>query len=248
VATLLTDPPYSSGGLYRADRAAGSVAKYIGNESQKNLKYPEFYGDNRDQRSLLAWMTLWLAECHRILEPGGVAMVFTDWRQLPIATDAYQAAGLVWRGIIAWDKTSASRTSAPGYPRHQCEFVLWGSKGPLLQRPPATGLTIDGCLRYPVVRDKAHPTEKPIALLTDLLKIGRPGGVVLDPFAGSGTTGAAALRSGCPFLGCEMSSDYHAIASDRLRAEDTWTKAGSSDAGQLALLPDPSPHAGKVAP
>ena len=67
VATLLTDPPYSSGGLHRTDRAAGSVRKYINSQAQKNLQYPEFYGDNRDQRSMLAWMTLWLAECHRIL-------------------------------------------------------------------------------------------------------------------------------------------------------------------------------------
>lgn len=236
VATLLTDPPYSSGGLHRTDRAAGSVTKYINSQAQKNLQYPEFYGDNRDQRSMLVWMTLWLAECHRILEPGGVAMVFTDWRQLPIVTDAYQVAGLVWRGIIAWDKTSASRTSAPGYPRHQCEFVLWGSKGPLPERPPATGLTIDGCLRYPVTRDKAHPTEKPLALLLDLLKVGRPGGAVLDPFAGSGTTGAAALRSGCSFLGCEMSAEYHAIASERLHSEGAAATLAAVRAGQQGLF------------
>lgn len=246
VATLLTDPPYSSGGMFRGDRSAGSVDKYVRTETQAKRQFPEFYGDNRDQRSLLTWMTLWLAECHRILEPGRVALIFTDWRQLPTVTDAYQAAGLVWRGILAWDKTSASRTSAPGYPRHQCEYILWGSKGALPERPPGTGLTIDGCLRYTVARDRLHPMEKPIGLLLDLLKIGRLGSAVLDPFAGSGTTGAAALRSGCDFLGCEMSAEYHAIAVDRLRAEDAKNTVGGQIAGQLALLADPSPDAGKV--
>ena len=236
VATLLTDPPYSSGGLHRADRAAGSVAKYIRGESQKNLQYPEFYGDNRDQRSLLAWASLWLAECHRILAPGGVAAVFADWRQMPLMTDALQAGGFIWRGVIVWDKTEAARTLAAGYPRHQCEYVIWGSKGPLAERPAGTGLTIPGCLRYPVTRDKAHPTEKPLALLLDLLKVGRPGGAVLDPFAGSGTTGAAALRSGCSFLGCEMSAEFHAIASERLHSEGAAATLAAVRAGQRGLF------------
>lgn len=233
---LLTDPPYSSGGLHATTRKAGSVEKYVRTETQAKREFPEFYGDNRDQRSLLAWMTLWLAECHRILVPGGVAVVFTDWRQLPLVTDAYQAGGFTWRGVLAWDKTDAARTSAPGYPRHQCEYVIWGSKGPLSQRPPETGLTIPGALRYPVDREREHPTGKPLGLLLDLLKIGKTGGVVLDPFAGSGTTGAAALRSGCRFLGCEMSAEYHAIATERLRAEEAKSTTGAMSSGQLSLL------------
>lgn len=237
VTTLLTDPPYSSGGLYRGDRAAAStVDKYVRTETQAKRQFPEFHGDTRDQRSLLAWMALWLAECHRILEPGGIAVIFTDWRQLPVATDAYQAGGFTWRGIIAWDKTGAARPSGPGYPSHQCEYAIWGSKGPLPQRPPATGLSINGCLRYPTDREREHPTGKPIGLLTDLLKIGRPGGTVLDPFAGSGTTGAAALRSGMSFLGCEMSDEYYAIACDRLRAEDAATTASAMASRQCGLF------------
>ena len=235
-AMLLTDPPYSSGGAFRGDRSRGSVDKYINGENQERKQYAEFYGDNRDQRAMLAWCSLWLAECHRVLESGGVIVVFSDWRQLPTVTDAVQAGGFVWRGLIAWDKTEAARPSGAGYPSHQCEYAIWGSKGPLPQRPAGTGLSIGGCLRYPVVRDKAHPTEKPIGLLLDLLKIGRPGGMVLDPFAGSGTTGAAALRSGCSFLGCEMSAEYHAIATDRLRAEDAKNTMGGQRAGQLSLL------------
>lgn len=233
---LLTDPPYSSGGLHATTRRAGSVSKYINNSSGKLADYPEFFGDNRDQRGMLAWASLWLAECHRILTPGGVAAVFADWRQAPLMTDALQAGGFTWRGVIAWDKTEASRTVAAGYPRHQCEFILWGSKGALPERPAGTGLTIPGCLRYPVAQDKSHPTEKPLALLLDLLKIGKPGGAVLDPFAGSGTTGAAAVRSGCAFLGCEMSAEYCRRASDRIAAEMASSTSSAADAGQLPLL------------
>ncbi len=220
VDLLLTDPPYSSGGLYRGDRASSStVGKYVRGETQAKRQFPEFHGDARDQRSMLAWCSLWLGHCWRLLRPGAVAAVFVDWRQLPLLSDALQVAGFTWRGVIAWDKTSAARTSAPGYPRHQCEFVLWGSRGALDRRPPGTGLAIDGCLRYPTDREREHPTGKPLGLLLDLVKLGRPGGRVLDPFAGSGSTGVAALRSGCSFWGAELSSDYHAIARASLERE-----------------------------
>ena len=64
--------------------------------------------------------------------------------------------------------------------------------------------------------------------------------------AGSGTTGAAAIRSGMSFLGCEMSAEYHERALERLRAEESGSTSAGSRAGQLALMADPSPGEGKV--
>lgn len=46
-----------------------------------------------------------------------------------------------------------------------------------------------------------------------------PAGLVIDPFTGSGSTGAAAIRRGLDFAGCELSDHYHALASRRLEAE-----------------------------
>jgi site-specific DNA-methyltransferase (adenine-specific) len=64
-----------------------------------------------------------------------------------------------------------------------------------------------------------HPTVKPIALMRYLVRlVTPPGGLVLDPFTGSGTTGVAALREGMAFVGCEQSEDYIKIATARLRA------------------------------
>lgn len=54
--------------------------------------------------------------------------------------------------------------------------------------------------------------------MEQLVRIVPPGGVVLDPFAGSGTTGVAALRAGLSFVGCEMSRGYHQIAQRRMAA------------------------------
>jgi len=63
----------------------------------------------------------------------------------------------------------------------------------------------------------AHPTVKPVALMAWLCRlVTRPGGLVLDPFTGSGSTGVAALAAGFDFVGCELSPEYAAIAEARV--------------------------------
>lgn len=65
-----------------------------------------------------------------------------------------------------------------------------------------------------------HPTVKPTALMAYLCRlVTPPGGVVLDPFMGSGSTGKAAIREGFQFIGCEMSPEYMAIAQARIAYE-----------------------------
>jgi hypothetical protein len=65
--------------------------------------------------------------------------------------------------------------------------------------------------------DNSHPTVKPLALMRWLCRlITPPGGLVLDPFAGSGTTGVAALQEGLQFLGIEREAEYCQIAQRRL--------------------------------
>ena len=62
-----------------------------------------------------------------------------------------------------------------------------------------------------------HPTVKPTDLMRYLCRlVTQPGGVVLDPFMGSGTTGKAAMREGFEFIGCEMDLEYYKIATARI--------------------------------
>lgn len=215
VDAVITDPPYSSGGLFRGDRAATPADKYQTGGTQ--ISYPTFAGDNRDQRSWLAWCTLWLSESRRVLRPGGYCLTFSDWRQLPTTTDALQAAGFIWRGIVVWDKTPSARAPHTGYFRHQCEYIAWGSNGPL---GTAHGRgPFPGCITTPIrPAEKQHVTAKPVALLEHLVRCCAPGGVILDPFAGSGTTGVAAVQAGYGFIGIEQSAEYVAIARARLEA------------------------------
>jgi len=213
VDALIADPPYSSGGFTRGDRNQTTHEKYAGDQC---VERPSFSGDNRDGRSWCYWMALWLSECHRIVRPGGHALMFCDWRMLPLATDAFQSGGFVWRGLVAWDKGRGARAPHTGYFRHQCEYIVWGSAEHL--DSAKHGGPFDGCIRETVKQsDKHHQTGKPTKLLESLIKIVPEGGTVLDPFMGSGTTGVACGRHNRNFIGIELSREYYRIAQKRVR-------------------------------
>lgn len=129
----------------------------------------------------------------------------------PSATDALQAGGFIWRGVVAWDKTAAARAPHTGYFRHQCEYVVWGSKGPL---PKASHRSqMEGCFCYPVLQaDKFHLTGKPTPLMERLVEVVPPGATILDPFMGSGTTGVASIVTGRNFIGVEKEVVYFSVA------------------------------------
>ena len=64
---------------------------------------------------------------------------------------------------------------------------------------------------------KNHQTEKPVELLEALLAICPEGGIVLDPFMGSGSTGVACINTGRSFIGIELSGEYYSTATRRVR-------------------------------
>lgn len=214
-AAIITDPPYSSGGMTTAARQAPVASKYVQSGSRR-FASADFVGDNRDQRSWTRWCALWLAEALRVTKPGGYCLVFTDWRQLPSLTDALQAAGWTWRGIVAWDKGRGARAPNVRYFRHQCEYIVWGTRGPFDRSVPAPG-PLPGCLSFRVRQsDKHHVTGKPTDLMRQLVKVAPPSHLVIDPFMGSGTTGVACKLEGRAFLGIEQLGDYVAIARRRI--------------------------------
>jgi len=216
VDAVITDPPYSSGGQTHADRAKDPTEKYQ-QTNNKIVHRPSFPGDNRDARSWLHWCTLWISECHRIVKPGGYFLMFSDWRQLPAASDAIQFGNFTWRGTIAWDKTEGSRAPHKGYFRHQCEYIIWGTKGACLKAVHAG--PFPGCFRFSVKQsDKHHLTGKPTPLMERLVEVVPPGSLILDPFAGSGTTLVAAKNTGRDYIGIEKEKGYWSIAVDRLTA------------------------------
>jgi site-specific DNA-methyltransferase (adenine-specific) len=212
VDAIVSDPPYSSGGPFRSDREQDPTTKYV--QTGLAHKRPSFAGDNRDQRSYLKWCTLWLAECLRVAKKGAPVVIFSDWRQLPIMSDALQAGGWVWRGVVPWNKTEGSRPRIGGF-RTQCEYALWGSNGPFPPRPEIGALPglVTAFVRQ---SDKFHIAGKPTTVMQALVSVCDAGGVVLDPFMGSGTTGVAALTTGRRFVGIECDRVWFDVAAKRL--------------------------------
>ena len=212
VDAILTDPPYSSGGVTLGARQADPAKKYQSSGTKR--QYPPMLGDAKDQRSWVMWCALWLGECWRIARDGAPLMVFTDWRQLPALSDAVQAAGWKWLGIVPWDKKSARPQI--GKFRQQCEYLLFGVKGRFVAH---TRACLPGVYAYPVISSqKVHLTSKPVALIEDLLAVTAPGAIVLDPFMGGGSVGEACVRTGRSYVGIELSQEYYDISRKRLES------------------------------
>lgn len=218
VDAVVADPPYSSGGAFRGDRTLrNSGDKYV--TTGAKLAGPAFTGDNRDQRSYGYWCALWLGECLRVAKPGALLVMFTDWRQLPTATDAIQAGGWVWRGIIPWIKPSHRSRPVRGGFWNQSEFAIWGSAGPM--RPDylecLPGAVYAASPRH---SERVHITQKPAEVFELCARAAPPGGTVLDPFAGGGGLLVAARRMGRQAIGIELTPHYCAEAVSHLaRAE-----------------------------
>lgn len=211
VGAVITDPPYSSGGAFRGDRAQQTSVKYVQSETQAYR--PEFAGDNRDQRSFLAWCALWMNAARNASEAGAPIACFIDWRQLPTMTDAIQAGGWIWRGVAVWSK-KFGRPNPAGF-SSACEFVVWGTNGPALERddyPP-------GVFEASPPSDRQHIAQKPESVMNWVSRMAPPGSTVLDPFMGSGTTLRAAKNLGCKAIGIEVDERYCEIAAKRLGQE-----------------------------
>lgn len=217
VDVLLTDPPYSSGGMFRSDRAVDPTLKYSGfGTGTARLDLGAFSGDCRDQRSWALWTAAWSFGALRLVKPGGSAFMFTDWRQLPAATDALQLGGWTWRAILTW----AKGTGRPirGRFRGDVEFIAWGTHG---GTPAAPEVYPSSIIDVPTVgSEREHITQKPVELLQRLLTV-VPGASlnVLDPFMGSGSTLRAAKDCGHRAIGIEIEERYCEIAARRLAQE-----------------------------
>ncbi|MDE6087197.1 MAG: site-specific DNA-methyltransferase [Oscillospiraceae bacterium] len=217
---LLTDPPYSSGGLFSGQRKTSTSTKYFGAAA-----CPDFTGDNRDQLSFLYWETLWISKAMEKLKFGAIACIFTDWRQISATINALQCGGLIFRGIVVWDKGNSR--NIPHRFRNDCEYIVWGTKGNRSIKVQDELHVYPGCyhIKGMNTRKKHHQTEKPTELLEKLIQISPEDGTVLDCFMGSDSTGVACLNTNRDFIGIELGKNYFEIAEQRIQ-EAEQKKAG----------------------
>jgi DNA modification methylase len=226
VDAVITDPPYSSGALHVGGRQKDTSTKYtspsMGHWSDSK-GYPAYCGDNCDQMTWIMWARAWLMESYRVSKEGAHVYVFCDWRQLAASISALQMGLWQYRGVIVWDKGNTARAPLAGLWRHGAEFLLWGAKGKPWSVTGGEWLEgvapVHNVLSDKNVRNKEHVTQKPVSLVGRIIPVCCPeGGLVLDPFAGSGTTAIACLETGRRFVGCELSPEYHVIAERRVAA------------------------------
>lgn len=128
--------------------------------------------------------------------------------------------------ILLWASPSKSRPLAHRFNYRAMKEANGGKQmrdlWAIADRPEPGGEQVVWSLPTPGPREKVHgrhPTQKPLGLLERVLAASAtPGDLVLDPFSGSGTTGVAALRAGCRFLGMDRDGEYIDLAARRLRA------------------------------
>ena len=161
-----------------------------------------------------AWLLPAFAQMHRLLKPASFCVSFYGWNKVDRFMAAWRAAGFRPVGHIVFRKHYASKA---GFLQAQHEAAYLLAKGDVQRPPHPTPDVLDW--RY--TGNLLHPTQKPVDALKPLISAFCPaGGLVLDPFAGSGSTLVAARDSGRDYLGIELDASHHATATQRMaRAE-----------------------------
>lgn len=157
-----------------------------------------------------AWLQPAFAEMHRILENNRFAVSFYGWQHADKFLTAYHKAGFRVIGHLTFPKRYTSYTHFLRY-QHESAYLL--AKG----YPDKPASTIGDVIDWTYSGNKLHPTQKPLSALLPLVEtFSIAGGIVFDPFAGSGSSLLAAKSLGRDYLGIELDQKYHAIAFKRL--------------------------------
>ncbi len=156
------------------------------------------------------WLKPAFAELYRTLQRNSFCVSFYGWPHADRFMEAWRAAGFRIVGHFAFPKRYTSSEKYVRY-QHECAYLL--AKG----YPKEPRHTIGDVIDWTYSGNKLHPTQKPLPVLLPLIEtFSAPGGLLLDPFAGSGSTLLAARMLGRSYLGIELDAGYHAAASGRL--------------------------------
>jgi len=228
VDLVFADPPYNlqlGGDLNRPD---GSHVDAVTDDWDQFDSFAIYDRFTRD----------WLAECKRVLKPDGALWVIGSYHNIYRVGAILQDLGFWILNDVVWRKTNPMPNFRGTRFTNAHETLLWCSQGEKSRyhfnyRAMKTlndELQMRSDWTFPIcsggerLKDdsghKAHPTQKPEALLYRvLLATTEAGDVVLDPFFGTGTTGAVAKRLGRDWIGCEREADYRKVASARIEKE-----------------------------
>lgn len=200
---VVTDPAYES---LEKHRKKGTTTRLKQSKSSSNQWFEIFHNDRFPSL---------MRELYRVLKEGSHFYLYCDCETMFIVKPIAEQAGFkFWKNLV-WDKVSLGM----GYHyRARHEYIMFLEKG----KRRLNDLSEPDVLKVKRVH-KGYPTEKPVDLNKILIRQSTDeGALVFDPFAGSGSTGAAALALGRHFIGCDVNPDAVEIARERLSgATDT---------------------------
>jgi site-specific DNA-methyltransferase (adenine-specific) len=222
VDCIWTDPPYllSNDGI---TCIAGKMVKVNKGEWDRSRGIELDHEFNRT----------WLKACRRVLKPAGTIWVSGTLHVYLSVGMAMLEEGFRILNDIVWEKPAPPPNLGCRCFTHSTEILLWATKAKKGRKERYTfnydamkqengGKQMKSVWRMgtPNSQEKKfgkHPTQKPIALVARCLRAStNVGDLVVDPFAGSGTTGVAALQLDREFLGCEREEKYVRLAIKRL--------------------------------
>ncbi|KQM35402.1 MULTISPECIES: site-specific DNA-methyltransferase [Rhizobium/Agrobacterium group] len=235
VDAIFADPPYNlqlGGTLHRPDQ---SLVDAVDDEWDQFASF-EAYD---------AFTRAWLLACRRVLKPNGTIWVIGSYHNIFRVGSILQDMNFWILNDIVWRKTNPMPNFKGRRFQNAHETMIWASrdakaKSYTFNYEALKASNDDVQMRsdwlFPICSGserlkgddgkKIHPTQKPEALLARIIMAStKPGDVVLDPFFGSGTTGAVAKRLGRHFVGIEREQDYIDAASARIAAVEPLGKA-----------------------
>jgi len=149
-------------------------------------------------------------DVYRVLKPNSLCISFYGWQAVDAFMQTWKSAGFTPVGHIVWHKSYASNSRFLQY-CHEQAYVL--AKG----RPAVPAEPLSDVRPWIYSGNRSHPTEKAVGILKPLIEaFTKPGQIVLDPFAGSGSTLVAASLAGRDYLGVELEPKYCQLIERRL--------------------------------
>ncbi|QQS11280.1 MAG: site-specific DNA-methyltransferase [Rhodospirillales bacterium] len=228
VDMVFADPPYNlqlGGDLHRPDN---SKVDAVDDDWDRFDDFASYDGFTR----------AWMAAARRVLKPEGTMWVIGSYHNVFRMGSALQDLGFWLLNDIVWRKTNPMPNFRGKRFTNAHETLIWAARDRRRKQytfnyeamkelnegiQMRSDWTLPICTGHERIKDrdgrKAHPTQKPEALLFRcLMAASNPGDVVLDPFFGSGTTGAVAKRLGRRYIGLERDEGYAEVARKRIAA------------------------------
>ena len=218
---IFADPPYflSSGGI---SCQSGKVVCVDKGEWDKPTTTEDMDAFNLE----------WLTQCHRHLKENGTIWISGTHHNIFSVQQQLIKLGFKILNVITWAKTNPAPNISCRYFTYSTEFVIWARKSKKvahqynyeLMKQLNDDKQMTDVWQLPTIGrwEKScgkHPTQKPLALLSRIILAStQPGQWILDPFAGSSTTGIASTLLGRRFLGIEQEREF--IEMSRKRREE----------------------------